>query len=77
MKKPYTYCSRCGDELPEWLQEKYEEEHQSGPILCIDCVGEVISGIGDALKPVMDAYKTMMRNALESLSESFNSEESE
>jgi len=71
MKNAYQHCTRCGDELPDWLKEKYTEEHQRGPVLCTDCVGEIISGIGEAMKPVMDAYQSLISNALGSLADAY------
>ena len=71
MSDVYNHCTRCGCELSESMQQKYEEKHQGGPILCRACIGEVIKQIGAAVTPVIEAYQTAMKGVLESLAEGF------
>jgi len=60
---PYQYCTRCGDELPDDLKEKYADEHQGGPVICRSCLGEIIGGISDAVEAIFNAYGKALRAA--------------
>lgn len=52
----YKYCSRCGEELSKNVRERYEEDHQGGPVLCKTCIREVLQGIPEALNSIFEAF---------------------
>lgn len=63
MNSPYQYCSRCGDELNDGVREHYEANHNSGPVLCVPCVREVVQGIPKALQSVLEAFSDAFEEA--------------
>ena len=67
MNSTYQYCSRWGDELDEQVRKHYEENHNSGPVLCVSCLGEIIQGIPEALNSVFRAVNQAFQEAFEPL----------
>jgi len=49
------------------MQKKYEEKHESGPVLCRKCIGEIIKDIGTAMKPLMEVYKKAIKGVFKSV----------
>jgi len=59
MTETYRYCTRCGEELSQHLKEKYSENHTEGPVLCRNCLMEIMRG-----------FVTGMNNTINQISES-------
>jgi len=55
---PYQYCTRCGDELPDYMKEKYAEEHRDGPIICLSCLKDIVQGLGEAINTIYDSLES-------------------
>lgn len=75
MNSPYQYYSRCGDELDDAVREHYESDHNSGPVLCVPCLREVVQGVPKALQPVLDSFTDAMREAFGPLLSATNTDD--
>jgi len=63
----YNYCTRCGDELPEHVQEKYREDHNGGPVLCRSCAVEIFQGIPKAMQAFIESVNDALSEAFKPL----------
>jgi len=61
---PYQYCTKCGGELCEANKETYQEQHEGGPVLCKDCLGEILY---DVANPIVQIINEMAQNVAEVL----------
>lgn len=60
---PYQYCTRCGAELSDHLKQRYQEDHERGPVLCQSCIIEIFRGIPEAFQSMFQAVMTAFTNA--------------
>jgi len=67
MSNPYTYCSRCGNELSDELKETYANKHERGPVLCRPCVDELFQRVPKAIQSIANALGETINEAFSPL----------